>query len=273
MLAMEGELHRALERDELLLHYQPKVSLETGRITSVEALLRWQHPERGLVPPGDFMALLEETGLIVRAGDWVLREACRQLKAWERAGLRAVPVAINLSARQFLSPDLAQSIRSVLEEHEVSAERLEIELTESSVMSNPEDAVRTLEYLEAMGLRIAIDDFGTGYSSLGYLKRFPIRALKVDRSFVRDVTSDPDDAAITQAVISMAHSLELQVVAEGVETEAQLAFLIQYGCDEVQGFLFSRPIPGAECGALIADDRRIVRLVESVKEKTAYRLS
>jgi diguanylate cyclase (GGDEF)-like protein/PAS domain S-box-containing protein len=263
MLNMEGELRRALDRDEFVLHFQPKVSLATGRITGVEALLRWRHPERGLVPPGEFIPLLEETGLIVQAGDWVLRAVCRQLNQWKRDGIRPMPVAINLSARQFLAPDLAQSIRQILEENEIAAELLEVEITESSVMTNAEEAIRTLEYLESLGVQTAIDDFGTGYSSLSYLKRFPLRALKVDRSFVRDITTDLDDAAITQAVISMAHSLGLKVVAEGVETEAQLSFLTRYGCDEVQGFLFSRPVPGDECSVLIADDSRIQIVIES----------
>ena len=251
MLSMEGELRRALERDELVLHYQPKVSLGSGRITGVEALLRWRHPERGLVPPGDFIPLLEETGLIVQAGEWVLKAVCEQLKVWERAGIEAVPVAINLSARQFLAPDLAGSIRRVLEAHEVRAALVEVEITESAIMTNAEEAIRTLEYLQSLGVQTAVDDFGTGYSSLSYLKRFPLRALKVDRSFVRDITTDPDDAAITQAVISMAHSLDLKVIAEGVETEGQLSFLERYGCDEVQGYLYSRPVPGEDCGVLI----------------------
>jgi EAL domain-containing protein (putative c-di-GMP-specific phosphodiesterase class I) len=199
----------------------------------------------------------------VQAGDWVLRAVCRQLNQWKRDGIRPMPVAINLSARQFLAPDLAQSIRQILEENEIAAELLEVEITESSVMTNAEEAIRTLEYLESLGVQTAIDDFGTGYSSLSYLKRFPLRALKVDRSFVRDITTDLDDAAITQAVISMAHSLGLKVVAEGVETEAQLSFLTRYGCDEVQGFLFSRPVPGDECSVLIADDSRIQIVIES----------
>jgi diguanylate cyclase (GGDEF)-like protein/PAS domain S-box-containing protein len=253
MLSMESELRRALERDEFVLHYQPKVSLATGRITGVEALLRWHHPERGLIPPGDFIPLLEETGLIVQAGDWVLRAVCAQLKAWERAGIALVPVAVNLSARQFLAPDLAETIRRVLETNEVRAEMVEVEITESAIMTDTAEAIRTLEYLEALGVGTAIDDFGTGYSSLGYLKRFPLRALKIDRSFVRDITTDPDDATITQAVISMAHSLNLKVIAEGVETEAQLEFLQRYGCDEVQGYLYSRPVPAEQCAAILVN--------------------
>jgi diguanylate cyclase (GGDEF)-like protein/PAS domain S-box-containing protein len=255
MLSMESELRRALERDEFVLHYQPKVSLATGRITGVEALLRWRHPERGLVPPGDFIPLLEETGLVVQTGDWVLRAVCAQLKEWERAGLEPVPVAINLSARQFLSPNLGQTIKRVLGEHDVHSGLLEVEITESSIMTNAEEAIRTLEYLQTLGVQAAIDDFGTGYSSLSYLKRFPLRALKIDRSFVRDITTDVDDATITQAVISMAHSLGLKVIAEGVETEAQLEFLQRYGCDEVQGYLYSKPIPGDECATMIAEER------------------
>jgi diguanylate cyclase (GGDEF)-like protein/PAS domain S-box-containing protein len=257
MLNMESELRRALERDEFVMHYQPKVSLATGQITGVEALLRWRHPERGLVPPGDFIPLLEETGLIVQAGEWVLKAVCEQIKTWERAGIEPLPVAVNLSARQFLAPDLAGSIRRVLEAHEVKPELLEVEITESAIMTNADEAIRTLETLEALGVKTSVDDFGTGYSSLSYLKRFPLHALKIDRSFVRDITSDPDDATITQAVISMAHSLKLKVVAEGVETAAQLEFLERYGCDEVQGYLYSKPIPGEECGIMIADDARL----------------
>jgi EAL domain-containing protein (putative c-di-GMP-specific phosphodiesterase class I) len=256
MLNMEGELRRALERDEFVMHYQPKVSLATGQITGVEALLRWRHPERGLVPPGDFIPLLEETGLIVQAGERVLELVCEQINCWGRAGIEPLPVAVNLSARQFLAPDLAGSIRRVLEAHHVNPGLLEVEITESAIMTNADEAIRTLETLEALGVKTSVDDFGTGYSSLGYLKRFPLYALKIDRSFVRDITTDPDDATITQAVISMAHSLQLKVIAEGVETEAQLEFLERYGCDEVQGFLYSKPIPGDECGAMIAEDGR-----------------
>jgi EAL domain-containing protein (putative c-di-GMP-specific phosphodiesterase class I) len=257
MMNLEAELRRAIERDEFVLHYQPKVSVATGRITGVEALLRWQHPERGLVPPGDFIPLLEETGLVVQAGAWVLDAVCGQIRAWQISGLDPVPVAINLSARQFVSPDLAGTIRRALEKHGVDATLLEVEITESAIMHNTEEAIRTLEHLQSLGVQTAVDDFGTGYSSLGYLKRFPLRALKVDRSFIRDITTDPDDATITQAVISMAHSLELKVIAEGVETEAQLEFLERYGCDEVQGFIYSRPVPADECGVLIADDRAV----------------
>jgi diguanylate cyclase (GGDEF)-like protein/PAS domain S-box-containing protein len=267
MLNMEGELRRALERDELVLHYQPKVSLTTGRVTGVEALMRWLHPERGLISPGDFMPLLEETGLIVQAGEWVLRTVCQLLKGWQHDGTCMLPVAINLSARQFLSPELGKTIRLALQESGVNPSLLEVEITESAIMADTAEATRTLEYLEALGVNSAIDDFGTGYSSLAYLKRFPLRALKIDRSFVRDVTTDPDDASIIKAVISMAHSLGLNVIAEGVETEDQLEFLIGEGCDEVQGFLFSRPIPNDECAVLLADEQRMAAIIAAIRNR------
>ncbi len=251
MLSLESELRHALDRGEFVLYHQPKVRLADGVITGVEALLRWRHPERGLVAPADFMPLLEETGLIVEAGRWILRCVCRQLNDWQSDGVPVVPIAVNLSARQFLAPDLGENIARALSEHGIAAALVEIEVTESSVMANTEDVVLTLERLDSMGLKIAIDDFGTGYSSLTWLKRFPLSALKIDRSFIRDIIEDRDDDAIARAVISMAHSLQLGVIAEGVETDAQLARLAQYGCDEAQGYLFSRPLPADECGALL----------------------
>jgi diguanylate cyclase (GGDEF)-like protein/PAS domain S-box-containing protein len=251
MLSLESELRHALDRDEFVIYYQPKVRLADRTITGVEALLRWRHPERGLVAPADFMPLLEETGLIVEAGRWILRSVCRQLNDWQAAGVPVVPIAVNLSARQFLAPGLGESIGRALSEHGTAADLVEIEVTESSVMTNTEDVVLTLERLDSMGLKIAIDDFGTGYSSLTWLKRFPIRALKIDRSFIRDIIVDRDDDAIAQAVISMAHSLKLAVIAEGVETQAQLERLMQYGCDEAQGYLFSKPLPADECSLLL----------------------
>jgi EAL domain-containing protein (putative c-di-GMP-specific phosphodiesterase class I) len=196
------------------------------------------------------MPLLEETGLIVQTGRWVLRAVCRQLNAWQSAGVPLVPVAVNLSARQFLAADLVEGIAHALDEHTMCASLVEIEVTEGSV-SNADEVIVTLERLRAMGLGIAIDDFGTGYSSLLCLKRFPIRALKIDRSFIRDIIEDRDDDAIARAVISMAHSLQLGVIAEGVETPEQLARLAQYGCDEVQGYLLSKPLPADECGRLL----------------------
>jgi diguanylate cyclase (GGDEF)-like protein/PAS domain S-box-containing protein len=269
LLNLEGGLRRALERDEFLLYYQPKAGVETGEITGVEALLRWRHPERGLVMPDEFIPVLEETGLIVPVGEWVLNAACRQINEWARAGLGPMPVAINLSARQFLARELGPAIRRILDAHGVDPALIELEITESSLMVNPEEAARTLEYLKSLGVRISIDDFGTGYSSLGYLKRFPLDSLKVDRSFVRDVTTDPDDATITRAVITMAHSLGLKVIAEGVETEAQLAFLVENGCDQIQGYYLARPQPAEECMCMLVDRGRTVTEAAGMRRRKA----
>jgi EAL domain-containing protein (putative c-di-GMP-specific phosphodiesterase class I) len=256
-LEMENGLRRALERQEFLLHYQPKVDLRTGGIVGFEALLRWQRPGVGLVSPADFVPLLEETGLIVPVGEWLIDTACAQIGAWRRAGIEPRPIAINLSARQFTDRNLAETIKRSLEEHLVESYLLDLEITESSLMNNTEDAIATLQYLKSLGLHISIDDFGTGYSSLSYLKRFPLDALKVDRSFVRDITTDADDAAITLAIISMAHSLGLKVIAEGVETEAQLAFLAKHRCDEMQGYYFSRPVHADDCSRMLREKRCI----------------
>ncbi len=262
LLNLEGSLRRALERDEFLLHYQPKASIASGEITGFEALMRWRHPERGLVPPAEFIPVLEETGLIVSTGAWVLNAVCTQIKQWENAGVKPVPVAVNLSARQFLMPDLGPTIKRILEERRVDPRLIELEITESSLMVNPGEAARTLEYLKSLGVRLSIDDFGTGYSSLSYLKRFPLDALKVDHSFVRDVMTNPDDATITRAVISMAHSLGLKVIAEGVENESQLAFLAEYGCNEIQGYYFARPMPAEECAMWLTEGRSLKRLAQ-----------
>jgi diguanylate cyclase (GGDEF)-like protein/PAS domain S-box-containing protein len=252
-LDMENSLRRALERREFRFHYQPKIDLVTGRITGMEALLRWMRPGRGMVQPAEFVPFLEDSGLIVSIGEWLLEEACLQMKAWRDAGATPVPVAINLSARQFTSRDLGDTIQRVLSKHEISPELLQLELTESSLMTNTDDAVQTLRDLKALGVHLSIDDFGTGYSSLAYLQRFPIDALKIDRSFVSDITSDLDDATIIRAVIGMAHNLGLRVVAEGVENEAQLSFLVANGCDEMQGFYYSPPLSGDESLALLLD--------------------
>jgi len=257
LLMLEGALRKALERDEFLLHFQPKASVATGNITGVEALLRWRHPERGLVSPAEFIPVLEETGLIVQASEWVLNAVCAQLAAWKGAGVRQVPVAVNLSARQFLARDLGATIKRILEHHGVSPSLIELEITESSLMVNPVEATRTLEYLKSLGVSLSIDDFGTGYSSLGYLKRFPLDALKIDRSFVRDITTDSNDATITLAVISMAHSLGLKVIAEGVENAEQLAFLAKHGCDQIQGYYLARPLPADECTRALVERRRL----------------
>jgi diguanylate cyclase (GGDEF)-like protein len=245
-LAMESDLRRALERNEFLLHYQPKVDIGSGRVAGVEALVRWQQSGKALIPPAQFIPLAEETGLIVPIGEWVLRTACAQNKAWQDRGLPRLRMAVNLSARQFAHENLVQDVARILSETELAPAALEFEITESMVMSNPERAVQLLNKLKRMGIYLSIDDFGTGYSSLGYLKRFPIDSVKIDRSFIRDLPGDGDDAAITEAIIAMAHSLRLKVIAEGVETEEQLRFLREHGCDEMQGYFFSRPLPEGE---------------------------
>jgi len=254
---MEASLRRAIERSEFLLHYQPKVKLDSGEVCGFEALIRWQHPERGLVSPMEFIPVLEDTGLIVPVGEWVMREVCAQIKRWQKSGLRVPPVAVNLSARQFQQKGLEDSVRRLLAEAGVDPTLIQIELTESLLMKDPEAAARTLQGLKESSLRLSVDDFGTGYSSLNYLKRFPIDALKIDRTFIRDVTIDPDDAAITVAIIGLAHSLDLKVIAEGVETEGQLEFLAQHGCDEIQGYLFSRPVGADECAQILREGRKL----------------
>lgn len=249
LLRIEHGLHNALIRGEFVLVYQPKIDVATNGIAGFEALLRWQHPDRGMILPDDFIPLLEDSGLILPVGEWVLETVCAQLSAWERAGLDEVQVSINLSARQFSSKDLAQRFRAIMEKHHVNPRCIELEITESALMVDPEAARCTLDYLKALGIKLSIDDFGTGYSSLAYLKRFPIDTLKIDASFVRDITSNADDAIITSTVIAMAHSLRLTVVAEGVETAEQLAFLSERGCDQFQGYFASKPLPAAAWAA------------------------
>ncbi len=244
-------LHHALERNEFELHYQPKVDFRTGVITGVEALLRWRSAELGMIGPDRFIPILEETGRILEVGEWVITEACRQARIWHEQGFGPPRVAVNLSPRQFQQRDLTQRVRTILEQEQVPASWLELEITESMVMYNVERAIVTLQELRVLGIRLAIDDFGTGYSSLAALKRFPVDCLKIDRSFVRDVPNDSDDVAITRAVILLAHSMGLSVVAEGVETEAQRNFLIEAGCDEMQGYLFAKPMPAAQISGLL----------------------
>ncbi|MGB5082102.1 MAG: EAL domain-containing protein, partial [Burkholderiales bacterium] len=253
----EAALRRAIERGELLLRYQPKVDLRTRLICGFEALLRWQHPEKGLVLPGEFVSVLEDTGLIVQVGEWVLREVCSQIRAWQGESLEVRPVTVNLSARQFQQKDFEAIVRHVLREANVDPVLVQFELTETLLMSDPEGAARTLRGLKDSGFKISVDDFGTGYSSLAYLKRFPIDALKIDGSFVRDITSDPEDAAIALAIIGLAHSLKLKVVAEGVETREQLELLAANDCDEMQGFHFSAPATAKECASMLRENRRL----------------
>jgi diguanylate cyclase (GGDEF)-like protein len=245
-LELESDLSHALERGEFLLHYQPKVEIATGLITGVEALLRWKHPLRGLVPPLDFISLAEETGLIVPIGEWVLATACARTKAWQDQGLTNLSVAVNLSARQFADSTLLPKLTRIIHASGLDPSSLELEITESAVMSQGECAVAVLEKLKSIGVQIAIDDFGTGYSSLAYLKRFPIDTLKVDRSFIRDIPAASCDMKITRAIIAMAHSLRLKVVAEGVETADQLKFLRTQCCDAVQGYFLYQPLPEDE---------------------------
>ncbi len=244
-LRLNTDLRRALERREFLLHYQPKVDLATGSMIGMEALLRWQHPERGMVSPLEFIPALEESGLILAVGDWVVAEACRQMRDWSHAGLEPSPVAVNLSARQFRRRDLDQVIRRMLAEHGLPPALLELEITESSLMEDPKDAIRQLQALRDAGLRISVDDFGTGYSSLSYLTRLPLSTLKIDRAFVSAAITEPGSAAIVQMVIDMAHRLNFDVVAEGIETDRHVQFLREHGCAQGQGYHFGRPIPAA----------------------------
>lgn len=244
-LALENDLSYALAREELLLHYQPRLDLTTGHIVAVEALLRWQHPTRGLVSPTKFVPIAEANGLIIEIGQWVLRTACQQNRLWQAAGLPPLRMAVNLSARQFEQPDLVQMIGQILEETELDATHLELEVTESLMMKDVDHSIKVLQELHNMGISLALDDFGTGYSSLNYLSRFPIDTLKIDRSFVQNIFSNREDAVITKAIIALAKSLHLNITAEGVETLEQFNYVEAQGCHEVQGYYFSRPIPAA----------------------------
>lgn len=250
-LELENQLHTALERQQLVLHYQPQFDLLEGRIRGVEALIRWQHPELGMISPAEFIPLAEESGLIVPIGAWVLETACRQAHAWREAGFPDLVMSVNLSVRQFFREDIVRLVMQAIDEYCLAAHVLELEITESVAMEDVAYTIRTLKSLAAAGLQLAIDDFGTGYSSLSQLKKMPVKILKIDRSFVQDISIDPDDAEIVNAVITMAHRLGLKVIAEGVESEAQLAHLREQQCDFAQGFLLSRPLPAAELEQLL----------------------
>jgi len=252
-LAMETSMRRALEREQFELYYQPRYELPDGRIVGVEALIRWHHPDLGLVAPAQFIPLAEEAGLILPIGEWVLRAAATQGKAWQQAGIPPLFMAVNVSARQFRQADFAGKVGQILQDTGFDPCWLELELTETTLMSHAEENVESLNRLKAMGIRIAIDDFGTGYSSLSYLKRLPVDILKIDRSFVSDVTVNLDDAAIVEAIIAMARSLGLNVVAEGVETAEQSKFLQARKCDEMQGYYYSKPLPADQLLQRLAD--------------------
>jgi diguanylate cyclase (GGDEF)-like protein/PAS domain S-box-containing protein len=253
LLTMENDLHKALERNELVLYYQPQVDAASRMVTGMEALIRWKHPTKGLIPPMQFIPLAETSGLIIPIGEFVIRTACRQIKKWQEAGYKQMKIALNVSGRQFDQQNLIEIVQEALQDTLISPQCLEVEITESTIMRNPEKAILILNELKAMGIRIAIDDFGTGYSSLSYLKRLPVLDfLKIDQSFVMGLVSDPRDQAIVRAIIAMAHSLKLKTIAEGVETEEQLSFLREHACDEIQGYLFSRPLPVEEIPGILA---------------------
>lgn len=250
-MELEADLRRALERGELAVHYQPKVDLATGRIIGSEALLRWHHPQKGMISPSRFIPMAEETGLILPIGEWVLLEVCRQIGIWQRQGFAPLPVAVNLSARQFRKNDLVDSMQRIFVETGTEPGLLELELTESMIMHDPEAAVATMQQLKKLGVKLALDDFGTGYSSLNYLRRFPVDCLKIDKSFIRDVPGDPSAAAVAASIVAIAQRLGLSSIAEGVETREQLDFLVDSGCDGFQGFLFSAPVLGEEFSAIL----------------------
>lgn len=242
-LQLENALRHALERDQLQLHYQPQVSLLDGRIIGAEALLRWEHPELGAVPPAEFIPIAEASGQILQIGEWVLRSAVNQLKCWMDSGIKPMIIAVNLSAVQFRHAHLPELVTRILDEAKLPSQYLELELTEGVAMDDPLGAISVMDDLHERGIRMSIDDFGTGYSSLSYLKKFKVYKLKIDQSFVRDITEDPEDKAIVAAIISLSNSLGMRTIAEGVETAGQLAFLRLQGCGEVQGYYFSKPLP------------------------------
>jgi EAL domain-containing protein (putative c-di-GMP-specific phosphodiesterase class I) len=271
LLALENDLRRSIEREELVLFYQPQVNSETHRIIGMEALVRWRHPERGMISPAEFIPLAEDTGLIVPIGEWVLRTACSQNKTWQNVGFKTLRMGVNLSARQFEQPDLAETVARILRETGLEPRYLELELIESTLMKSAEASIRILHELKRMGVHIAIDDFGTGYSSLSYLRRFPVSKLKIDQSFVREMLTNESDAEIVRAVIALGHSLKLKVVIEGVETEDQLAFLRFFGCDEMQGYLFGKPLPAEAFQELLLagmDKHEEKRCADSIKVRS-----
>jgi diguanylate cyclase (GGDEF)-like protein len=252
---LEQGLRRALDRQEFILHYQPKMDLASGAMVGAEALIRWQHPERGLLPPGQFVSIAEESGLIVPIGQWVLHEACRQARAWQDSGLKPIPIAVNVSAVEFRRANFLGGVRQVLDETRLEPRYIELEMTESVLMARGDSSVPLLRELKALGVQLTLDDFGTGYSSLSYLKEFPIDALKIDQSFVQEMTGDLNGAPIVSAIISMGKGLNQRVIAEGIETAEQLAFLRAQHCSEGQGYYFSPPLPAEQFAMLLTPDR------------------
>ncbi|MCT7949570.1 EAL domain-containing protein [Ancylothrix sp. C2] len=254
-LALETDLRYAIDREELRLHYQPQVSLQTGQIVGCEALLRWYHPERGLISPAKFIPIAEQTGIIEVIGEWVLKTACRQLKQWHENNFKFLRVGVNLSGRQFTQPNLCERIAAILEESGIHPKYLDLELTESSLVQNAELATRRLQAIKSIGVKISIDDFGTGYSSLSYLQKFPFDILKIDQCFINNISDNPKNTAITTALILMAHQMNLKVIAEGVETPGQLDFLCRHNCDEMQGYLFGKPVSASEFQQLLSANK------------------
>jgi diguanylate cyclase (GGDEF)-like protein/PAS domain S-box-containing protein len=256
-LVLESNLRSGLDKSEFIVHYQPQVDIRGFQLVGMEALVRWKHPSLGLLYPGEFVSLAEDSGLIIALGDWILRAACAQNKAWQDKGLMAMPVSVNFSARQFQQPTFITDVAQILKDTNLDPRWLELELTESSIMKDPEEAIEKLHELKLMGIKVAIDDFGTGYSSLNYLKRFPIDTLKIDKTFVSDVCKDPHDTAIVRAIINLGHALDLTVIAEGVETKEQLQYLSALECDVVQGFLFSKALSLTAFEELLVEQRQI----------------
>ncbi len=250
-IQLEAELYKALQNDEMTLFYQPKVNATTQKVEGFEALIRWIHPERGMVSPADFIPVAEESGLIIPMGKWVIKTACKQLQAWRKAGAGPITMAVNISCHQFADHYLLESVEQIFEETGVEPELIEFELTESVLMQDAETAMKVLKEMKRMGLKLSVDDFGTGYSSMSYLKHFPLDVIKIDRSFIMDIPHDEQDMTITTAIISLARALELGVVAEGVETQEQLAFLRDCDCEQIQGFLFSPPVPAEKAEPMI----------------------
>jgi len=271
---LESDLHEALALRQFELHYQPKVDTASGAIHGAEALIRWRHPQRGLVAPAEFIPLAEACGLIDSIGEWVVREGCRQARAWQLEGLPHLRIAVNLSAFQFRHGNLLQVIRDALQAADLDPSFLEVEITESALMSDPEESVTILEQLSRMGVVVSVDDFGTGYSSMSYLRRFPIDKLKIDRGFIAELISRADDASIVKAIVSLAHSLHLKVVAEGVETEEQLALLKSLGCDQYQGFCFSPAVPAPKFATLLRESQlKAAAIVDPEADRTHSKLA